>query len=110
MLSLQSPIKTCSKRTLKEVNGVDHFFFFFLKNYIHCIASLQSMMDPREYAKSLEQRTLEIGKIFIIRWVEFSFKTVHRIWNNFSDLHKNFLETSLDNTRETQKKDQSIEV
>lgn len=72
---------------------------FFLKNYIYFTTSLQSTRELKEYAKSLEQRTLKIGKTFPIRWVEFSFKTVRAVWNSCAVLHKGFLEESLDNTR-----------
>lgn len=62
------------------------------------------MRELNECAKSLEQRILKIGKIFTIRWVSSSYRTVRAVWNNFAVLHKHFLEASLDNTRDTKER------
>jgi len=90
--------------TLKEVNGVNHFQCFFEKLYSLYHQSPKNMRELKECAESLEQRILKIGKIFTIRWVASSYRTVRAVWNNFAVLHKHFLEASLDNTRDTKER------
>ncbi|KAL4123382.1 hypothetical protein QTP88_015578 [Uroleucon formosanum] len=58
------------------------------------------MTELNACASSLESRILNIGKIFTIRWVASSFKTVHAVWNNYVALHKHFQESSIDNERD----------
>ncbi|KAL4121579.1 hypothetical protein QTP88_014066 [Uroleucon formosanum] len=67
------------------------------------LASPKNMRRLKECTESLEQRILKIGKIFTIRWMASSYRTVRAVWNNFAVLHKHFLEASLDNTRDTKK-------
>lgn len=62
------------------------------------------MREFRKCAESLEKRILKIGKIFTIRWVESSFRTVRAVWNNIAILHKHFIDASLDNTRDTKER------
>jgi hypothetical protein len=49
---------------------------------------------------SLESRILSVGKIFIIRWVASSFRTISAVWNNYVALHKHFQKSSIDNKRD----------
>lgn len=90
--------------TLKEVNGLNHFQCFFEKLYSLYHQSPKNMTELKECAESLEQRILNIGKIFTIRWVASSFRTVCAVWNNYAVLHQHFLKSSMDNGRDSREK------
>jgi len=62
------------------------------------------MRELKECEESLEHSILIIEKIFTIRWVASSFRTVRAVWNNFAIVHKHFLEAALDNTRDTKER------
>lgn len=94
-----------------EVQGINHFHSFIDKLY-----SLYSM-SPKNQRKlnicvaSLEERLKKIGKIFTIRWVASSQRTVKVVCENYSALYKHFCEAKQDNQRDSKEraKFQSIE-
>jgi len=86
--------------TSKEVQGLNHFQCFFEKLYSLYHQSPKNMTELNACAAYLESRILNIGKIFTIRWVAFSFRTVHAVWNNYVALHKHFQESSINNERD----------
>lgn len=55
-------------------------------------------------AASLEQKLLNIGKIFTIRWVASSEKTLKAVFNNYTSLYKHFFNASNDSQRESKEK------
>ncbi|XP_025190416.1 E3 SUMO-protein ligase KIAA1586-like [Melanaphis sacchari] len=86
--------------TIKEVQGLNHFQCFFEKLYSLYHQSPKNMTELNACAASLESTILNIGKIFTIRWVASSFRTVRAVWNNYVALHKHFQESSTDNKRD----------
>lgn len=50
-------------------------------------------------AASLEQNLIKIGKMFTLRWVASSEKTLKAVWNNFETLNKHFSNSAIDNLR-----------
>jgi len=86
--------------TIKEVQGLNHFQCFFEKLYSLYHQSPKNMTKLNACAASLESRILNIGKIFTIRWVASSFRTVRAVWNNYVALHKHFQESSVDYKRD----------
>jgi len=86
--------------TIKEVQGLNHFQCFLEKLNSLYHQSPKNMTELNACAVSLESRILNIGKIFIIRWVASSFRTVRAVWNNYVALHKHFVESSIDNERD----------
>jgi len=55
-------------------------------------------------ATSLEQKLLHIGKIFTIRWVASSEKTLKAVWNNYVALYNHFTNASNDTKRESKER------
>jgi len=55
-------------------------------------------------AASLDQNLMKIGKIFTIRWVASSEKTLKAVWNNFEALNKHFSNSAIDNLRNSKER------
>lgn len=85
--------------TLKEINGTNHFQSFIEKLYALYHNSPKNMVELQMCAASLEQRLLQIGKIFTIRWVASSKKTLKAIWDNYTALYKHFSTASDDQNK-----------
>ncbi|XP_060867447.1 E3 SUMO-protein ligase KIAA1586-like [Metopolophium dirhodum] len=86
--------------TIKAVQGLNHLKCFFEKLYSLYHQSPKNMTELNACAASLESSILNIGKIFTIRWVASSIRTVRAVWNNYVALHKYFQESSIDNKRD----------
>lgn len=82
--------------TLKEVQGINHFQHFIEKLYALYHQSPKNMNELSLCAASLEEKLLKIGKIFTIRWVASSERTLKAVWNNYSALYEHFLKSSND--------------
>ncbi|CAI6372550.1 unnamed protein product [Macrosiphum euphorbiae] len=64
---------------LKEVSGLNHFQSFIEKLYATYHMSPKNTSELRECAASLEKKLLTIRKIFTIRWVASSQRTVKAV-------------------------------
>lgn len=85
--------------TLKEINGTNNFQSFIENLYALYHNSPKNMNELKECAASLEQQLLHIGKIFTIRWVASSKKTIKAVWNNYTALNAHFSKSSVDSSR-----------
>lgn len=97
-------LKLAISDTLKEFQGTNNFQYFIEK---WCILHHQSHKNINKLnvcANSLEEKLMKIGKLFTIRWVVSSEKTLKAVWNNFSILHEHFLNASNVNRRESKDK------
>lgn len=65
--------------TLKEVHGTNHFQSFIEKLYALYHQSPKNRNELLICAASLEQKLLNIGKIFTIRWVASSKRTLKAV-------------------------------
>lgn len=90
--------------TLKEVHGTNHFQSFIEKLYVLYHQSPKNRNELSICAASLEQKLLNIGKIFTIRWVASSEKTLKAIFNNYTSLYKHFFNASNDSLRESKER------
>lgn len=84
---------------LKEINAFNHFQFFNEKLYSLYHQSPKNSNELKMCVGSLKQNLIEIGKIFTIRWVASSEKTLKAVWNNFESLNKHFSNFAIDNLR-----------
>ncbi|CAI6372749.1 unnamed protein product [Macrosiphum euphorbiae] len=87
--------------TLKEVHRTNHFQSFIEKLYVlyHQWPKNRNELSIL-CAASLEQKLLNIGKIFTIMWVASSEKTLKAVFNNYTSLFKHFFNASNDSLRE----------
>lgn len=85
--------------SLKAVTGTNYFDIFISKLYAIYHQSPKNTRLLKEAALALETRLLQIGKIFTIRWVASSFKTVKAVWQDFPALAKQLKEASEDPKR-----------
>lgn len=90
--------------TLKEIHGTNDFQSFIEKLYAIYHQSPKNMYELRMCATSLEQKLLHIGKIFTIRWVASSEKTLKAVWNNYVALYNHFTNASNDTKRESKER------
>ena len=84
------------KDAVKEVAGTNQFEFFISKLYSLYNQSHRNARLLREPAAELDVEILKIGKIFTIRWVASSFKTVKAVWKDFPALALHFKTASED--------------
>lgn len=94
--------------TLKEVSGTNNFQSFIEKLYALYHQSPKNMNELNLCAASLESNLLRIGKIFSIRWVASSERTIKAVWNNFPALYKHFSNASTDDSRTLKEKSKYI--
>lgn len=87
-----------------EVQGINHFHSFIDKLYSLYSMSPKNQRELNICAASLEERLKKIGKIFTIRWVASSQRTVKAVWENYSALNKHFSEAKLDNQRDSKER------
>jgi len=89
---------------LKEVSGINHFQSFIEKLYSLYHMSPKNMNELKECANSIDQQLLKIGKIFTIRWVASSLRTIKAVWNNFESLFQHFSNAIMDDQRSSKEK------
>lgn len=84
---------------MKERNGTNQFQSFIEKLYALYHSSPKNSVELQICASSLNQRLLIIGKMFTIRWVASSEKTIKAVWNNYTTLHEHFSKASTDRSK-----------
>lgn len=90
--------------TLKKIQGTNHFQSFIENLYTIYHQSPKNMHELKMCATSLEQILLHIEKIFTIRWVASSEKTLKAVWNNYVALYNHFTIASNDLKRESKER------
>jgi hypothetical protein len=90
--------------TLKEVQGTNHFQSFIEKVYALYHQSPKNMHELSKCAASLEMKLLHIGKIFTIKWVASSEKTLKAVWNNYVPLFDHFSKAANDIKRDSKER------
>lgn len=90
--------------TLKEVHGTNHFQSFIEKLYVLYHQSSKNRNELSICGASLEQKFLNIGKIFTIRWVASSEQTLKVVFNNYTSLYKYFSNASNYSQKELKEK------
>jgi hypothetical protein len=83
---------------------LNHFQCFIEKVYSLYHISPKNSNELRECAASLEQQLLTTGKIFTIRWIASSERTLRAVWNNFEALYKHFSYASTDTRRDSRER------
>lgn len=97
---LELAVSDCAK----SVKGIQQFIKF-----VGCIYTFYSMSPKNvralsEICSELDIIMLKVGKVFDVRWVASSFKTVRAIWQNYEALYKHFdAESKVESRIATQK-------
>jgi hypothetical protein len=87
--------------TVKEVNGINNFQSFVDKLFTTYHASAKNRRELKSCAIAVECQVLSIGRIFDVRWISSSERTIKAVWANYAALHKHFMEASVDKERES---------
>jgi hypothetical protein len=87
---------------INEVAGVNHFQMFFDKLYSLYSRSPKNQHELDGCALELSQQLRKIGRVFDVRWVASTFRTVSAVWNNFLSLCLHFEKCSTDARRSSQ--------
>lgn len=77
---------------LKATTATNHFQSFMDKIYCTYSQSPKNQRELEEIAKDLNEQLLKIGKVFSIRWIASSARTVKAVWRSYSSLHAHFSE------------------
>ena len=75
---------------IAEVNGINHFQTFMDKLYSVYIQSAKNQREIEVCAANIGNEFNKIGRIFNVRWVATSFRTVSAVWQNFEFLCNRF--------------------
>jgi uncharacterized membrane-anchored protein YhcB (DUF1043 family) len=62
--------------------------------------SAKNQLQLDQCAWALDQRLCKIGKIFALRWVASSVKTVKALWDGYRPLENHFTKAATDATRD----------
>jgi hypothetical protein len=90
--------------TRNEVQGVNHFQIFFDKLYSLYNLSPKNQRELMACSSTLDKRLKKIGKIFTIRWVSSSLRTVKAVWDGYSALATHFSVAKDDKFRESRER------
>jgi len=78
---------------------VNNFRSFFDKLYTTYHASPKNKNELKCCAREIESQILCIGRIFYIRWVSSSERTLKAVWTSYASLHEHFMAASTDPER-----------
>lgn len=84
--------------SLKIVAGCNHFEVFISKLHSLYNQSTKNAKELEKAAADLQMQILKIGKIFTIRWVASSFRTIKAVLKDFPVLARHFATASEDAT------------
>ncbi|XP_062260281.1 E3 SUMO-protein ligase KIAA1586-like [Platichthys flesus] len=85
--------------SLKVVSGCNHFEIFISKLHSLYHQSTKNAKELEKAAVELNMQILKIGKVFTIRWVASSFRTVKAVVKDFPVLANHFRMASEDDSR-----------
>lgn len=84
---------------LKDVSATNHFKIFLEKLYSTYSMSAKNSRELAEAADAVSVELLKIGKVFSIRWVASTVRTVRAVWQNYPALFEHFSKAAVDKTR-----------
>lgn len=85
--------------SLKDVTASNSFRVFLEQLYKQYSMSPKNQRELAEVAEALNIELLKIGKVFSIRWVASSYRTVKAVWQNLPALFKHFSNAATDSGR-----------
>jgi hypothetical protein len=97
-------IELAMSDALDSIGGESNHFDFFCNKLSSLFTT--SVKNKREITQISKEQIIKIGKIFDVRWVASSFRTVLAIWHNWKSLYL-FLERG---TIDQSKKEQLLPV
>lgn len=86
---------------LREVTEVNHFQSFMDSLYSIYSKSPKNQQQVREISIELDSELMKIGRVFSIRWISSSYRTVSAVWRSFQSLNKHFQDCSEDIARDS---------
>lgn len=89
---------------LKDNTATNSFKFFLEKLYSIYSMSPKNQRELMEVAQEVNVELLKVGKIFSIRWVASSVRTVKAVWQNLPALYEHFRRASVDESRSSTEK------
>ena len=84
---------------IAEISGFGHLTSFFDKIYAIYHQSPKNQHELAAVAEELCVQINKIGKVFSIRWVSSSFRTIKAILKSYTALHEHFVKASKDVNR-----------
>jgi len=84
---------------LKVVTEIKHFQIFVDSLYAHFSRSPKNQHQLKDVAAELHVKLLKVLRVFDIRWVSSSYRSVCSIWQSYAALIQHFQASSIDNTR-----------
>jgi hypothetical protein len=87
-----------------EVTAINHFQIFFGKLHSLYSSSPKNRSELKECAKQVEEQVRKIGRLFDIRWIASSYRTVSAVWDNYQALCTHFREASCDMGRQSKER------
>lgn len=84
---------------LEATTGTNDFKFFLDTLYSVYSQSSKHTVELSKCSKELHKSLKKIGKVFTVRWVASSYRTVLAVWQSFPALAKHFDDCSLDDRR-----------
>ena len=79
-----------------EVTAVNHFQIFFDKLYSIYSRSPKNKHELESCALEVDAQLRKVGRIFDVRWLASSYRTVSAVWDNYQSLCLHFQKASND--------------
>ena len=99
---LNHRLELAVSNAIKEVTVINHFQAFFDKLYSIYSRSPKNQHELDGCAEEIGQQLRKIGRIFGVRWVSSSYRTVSAVWKNYQSLCMHFENASCDTHRNSQ--------
>jgi hypothetical protein len=80
--------------TLDDLNAINHFKIFLGTIYALFSQSTKNLRELSVVSAEIGSQLLKIGRIFDVRWVSSSHRTVCAVWRSFQALSTYFLKSS----------------
>jgi hypothetical protein len=77
-----------------SVHGVDKFVSFVQSLHTLYSMSPKNLLELKNISVELGEQIAKIGKIFDVRWVASSLRTVSAIWKSYASLYHHFYNMS----------------
>lgn len=91
---------------LRDVTEINHFQNFM--DSLYCVYSMspKNQSQIKEASVELESELLKIGRVFSVRWIASSFRTVSAVWRSFKSLNRHFELAAEDASRDSKDRQQ----
>ena len=89
-------LELLAHKVAEDINHISHVRQFIDTLYAYFFQSPKNLRDLQLSAAQLQKEVLKIGRIFDVRWLSSSYRSINALWKSLPTLCKFFEDKSLD--------------